>query len=43
MVFDLAWLSGEEATVFPVELGIPSGSRRIVQFDRLVVSAAVSW
>ena len=43
VVFDLAWLSGEEVTVFPVELGIPAGSRRIVQFDRLVVSAAVSW
>jgi hypothetical protein len=43
VTFDLAWLAGEEAPVVPVELGVPQGSRRVVEVDRLVVSAAVSW
>jgi hypothetical protein len=41
--FDLAWLAGEEAPVVPVPLGLPSGSRRTVELDRLVFSAAVAW
>ena len=43
VVFDLAWLAGEEAPVLPVALGLPSGSRRTVELDRFVFSAAVSW
>jgi hypothetical protein len=43
VTFDVAWLNGEEAPVVPVDLGIPSGSRRTVTLDRLVFSAAVSW
>jgi hypothetical protein len=43
VTLDLAWLAGEEAAVIPVPIGLPSGSRRIVQLDRLVFSAAVSW
>jgi hypothetical protein len=43
VTIDFAWLSGEEATVVPVPIGIPPGSRRTVQLDRLVLSAAVSW
>jgi hypothetical protein len=43
VTLDLAWLAGEEATVVPVPIGLPSGSRRTVQLDRLVLSAAVSW
>ena len=43
VTLDLAWLAGEEASVVPVPVGIPSGSRRSVQLDRLVFSAAVSW
>jgi hypothetical protein len=43
VTLDLAWLTGEEAPVVPVPLGLPSGSRRSVQLDRLVFSAAVSW
>jgi hypothetical protein len=43
VTLDFAWLTGEEATVVPVDIGIPSGSRRTVQLDKLVLSAAVSW
>ena len=43
VTLDFAWLTGEEATVIPVPIGIPSGSRRTVQLDKLVLSAAVSW
>jgi len=43
VTLDLAWLAGEEASVVPVPIGLPSGSRRTVQLDRLVFSAAVSW
>jgi len=43
VTLDLAWLTGEEATVDPVPIGIPPGSRRTVQLDKLVLSAAVSW
>lgn len=43
VTFDVAWLSGEEAPVVPVPLGLPGGSRRSVELDRLVFSAAVSW
>ena len=43
VTFDLAWLAGEEAAVVPVELGLPEGSRRAVDLDRLVFSAAVAW
>ena len=43
VTLDLAWLAGEEAAVVPVPIGVPSGSRRTVQLDRLVFSAAVSW
>lgn len=41
--FDVAWLSGEEAPVVPIALGLPAGSRRTVELDRLVFSAAVAW
>jgi hypothetical protein len=43
VTLDFAWLTGEEATVTPVPIGIPAGSRRTVQLDKLVLSAAVSW
>jgi hypothetical protein len=43
VTFDVAWLGGEEAPATPVTLGVPSGSRRSVELDRLVFSAAVSW
>ena len=43
VTLDLAWLAGEEAAVVPVPIGLPSGSRRTVQLDKLVLSAAVSW
>jgi len=43
VTLDFAWLTGEEAAVIPVPIGIPSGSRKTVQLDRLVLSAAVSW
>ena len=43
VTLDFAWLTGEEATVIPVDIGIPAGSRRTVQLDKLVLSAAVSW
>lgn len=43
VTLDLAWLAGEEAAVIPEPIGIPSGSRRTVELDRLVFSAAVSW
>jgi hypothetical protein len=43
VVIDFAWLTGEEAPVVPIDIGIPPGSRRTVQLDKLVLSAAVSW
>ena len=43
VTLDFAWLGGEEASAVPVPIGLPSGSRRTVQLDRLVLSAAVSW
>jgi hypothetical protein len=43
VTFDLAWLSSLEAPVVPTPLGFPDGSRKVVELDRLVVSAAVSW
>jgi hypothetical protein len=43
VTFDLAWLAGEEAPVVPVPLGLPGGSRRTVDLDRLVFSAAAAW
>ena len=43
VTFDVAWLFSEDAPIEPVELGFSGGSRRVVEFDRLVVSAAVSW
>lgn len=43
VVFDIAWLRGEEAPVEPVDVGLPSGSRRAVELYRLIFSAAVSW
>ena len=43
VTFDLAWLLGEEAPVVPVNIGLPEGSRRSIELDRLVFSAAVSW
>jgi hypothetical protein len=43
VTLDLAWLTGEEAAVVPVPIGLPSGSRKTVQLDKLVLSAAVSW
>lgn len=43
VTLDLAWLAGEEASVVPIPIGIPSGARRTVQLDKLVLSAAISW
>jgi hypothetical protein len=43
VTLDFVWLAGEEATVTPIPIGIPAGSRRTVQLDRLILSAAVSW
>jgi hypothetical protein len=43
VTFDLAWVFGEEVAVAQPVLGIPAGSRRSVQLDRLVFSAAVAW
>lgn len=43
VTFDVAWLFGEESPVIPVTLGLPGGSRRTVDLDRLVFSAAVAW
>jgi hypothetical protein len=43
VTFDLAWLQSEEAPVVPVDLGLPGGSRRSIELDRLVFSAAVAW
>lgn len=43
VTFDLAWLAGDEGTVVPPELGLPTGSRRTVDLNRLVFSAAVAW
>jgi len=43
VTFDLAWLAGQEQPPVSVPIGIPEGSRRIVELNRLVVSAAVSW
>lgn len=41
--FDVAWLFGEASPVVPVGIGLPAGSRRTVDLDTLVFSAAVSW
>ena len=43
VTFDLAWLSSLEAPVVPTPIGFPDGSRKVIELDRLVVSAAVSW
>jgi hypothetical protein len=43
VTLDLAWLQGEEATVVPPPIGLNSGSRRTIELDKLVFSAAVSW
>jgi len=43
VVFDVAWLVNEEVPVVPVDLGIPSGSRTALVFDRLVFSAGLAW
>ena len=43
VTFDLAWVFGEEIAVTPPALGVPSGSRRTVELDRVVFSAAVAW
>ena len=43
VTFDLAWLQSEEAPVVPVDLGLPGGSRRSIELDRLIFSAAVAW
>jgi hypothetical protein len=43
VTFDLAWLISEEPPATSVDLGLPSGARRVVELDRLLVSAAVSW
>ena len=43
VTFDLAWLQSDEAPVVPVELGLPGGSRRSIELDRLIFSAAVAW
>jgi hypothetical protein len=43
VTFDLAWLSGQEEPIVPMDIGLPTGSRRVVELDRLIVSAAVSW
>jgi hypothetical protein len=43
VTFDLAWLQSEEAPVVPVDLGLPGGSRRSIELNRLVFSAAVAW
>ncbi len=43
VTFDLAWLNGTEEPVVPVELGLPGGSRRTVELDQLVFSAAAAW
>ena len=43
VTLDIAWLTGEAAPVVPVPIGIPNGSRRTIDLDRLVLSAAVSW
>jgi len=43
VVFDLAWVTGEEEPTIPGPIGLPEGSRRIVELNRLIVSAAVSW
>ncbi|MDH3626377.1 MAG: hypothetical protein OEV00_01740 [Acidobacteriota bacterium] len=43
VTFDIAWLVNEEAAVAPVSIGIPGGSRRSVEFDRIVFSAGVAW
>ena len=43
VTFDLAWLQSEEAPVVPVNLGLPGGSRRSIELDRLIFSAAVAW
>jgi hypothetical protein len=43
VTLDVAWLAGEEAPVVPVPFGLPAGSRRSVELDRLVFSAAAAW
>lgn len=43
VTFDLAWLVGDEAPVAPVPIGVSPGSRRTVELNRLVFSAAVAW
>ena len=43
VTFDLAWVFGEEIALTPPALGIPAGSRRTVELDRVVFSAAVAW
>ena len=43
VTLDLAWLNGEESPVVPIPIGIPAGSRKTVQLDKLILSAAVSW
>jgi hypothetical protein len=43
VTLDFAWLTGEEAAAPTVPIGIPPGSRKTVQIDKLVLSAAVSW
>jgi hypothetical protein len=43
VTLDLAWLTGEAAPSVAIPIGIPEGSRRTIQLDRLVLSAAVSW
>lgn len=43
VTLDLAWLTGEAAPSNPIPIGIPEGSRRTIQLDKLVLSAAVSW
>ena len=43
VTFDLAWVFGEEIALTPPDLGIPAGSRRTVELDRVVFSAAVAW
>jgi hypothetical protein len=43
VVFDFAWLSGTEEPVIPVDLGLPGGSRRSVELDRLIFAAGAAW
>jgi hypothetical protein len=43
VTLDFAWLTGEEAPVTPIPIGISPGARRTVDLNKLVLSAAVSW